>query len=454
MRHAGEKRTESFRGDMPGRDIALPMPGMGSGSAWGADMPWREEQAKQRQPCQRAWVKLWNAAAELAPSTCARDRLSFERILQGVARKIPVGAWAEGSHTESLQALVASINDTGDLHPFGAFYVSTFLGRFLEARGRLDALWERQPEILEERIPAPVIILGLPRTGTTFLFNLLARDPAHRYLRNWETTVSQLPPRKPTAMDRDPRRRIGRFLMRFQDALAPRLKDIHEFRLDGPEECTPLLFQGFATQALSGLFNAPAYARWLNSADRRPTYRHFRKILQTLQWTYPGERWLLKSPDHLGALDALLAAFPDARLIHLHRDPVQAVASWASLKATFRGIYSRHVDAETVGEQILDRLGNDMDACLQARQRHDQNRFLDLSYRELVANPLSVAERVYGHFGMELSETAQARMDAFLKADRKKKRAHRYAPEDFGLTAARIADRFQSYRARFPTLAA
>ncbi|MBQ0720351.1 MAG: sulfotransferase [Gammaproteobacteria bacterium] len=319
----------------------------------------------------------------------------------------------------------------------------------LTNRAKLQALWGQHPEILEQSISAPFIILGLPRTGTSFLFDLLAEDPAHRYLTNWEATVGQVPPPGSYSWANDPRRKLGRYLLRFQNYLVPQMKDIHTFRLDGPEECTSLLMQEFSTLAIASMFNVPAYSQWLNSADHVPTYRHFKRILQTLQWKYPGERWLLKSPSHIDAVGSILKVFPDARFVQTHRDPVKAIASYASLCAAFRGICSKSVDLHEVGEQALDRLATDFDRYLAVRKQCDSSSFVDLQYDDLVDDPLGTVSSIYQHFGLDFSDAAQTNMKAFLAQEREGGGSHSYKPEDFGLTAKGIRDRFQNYISTF-----
>ncbi|MEZ0186586.1 MAG: sulfotransferase [Candidatus Reddybacter sp.] len=342
-----------------------------------------------------------------------------------------------------MAELLNALNADANLHPFGRFYIKQMLVGLLVNRAKLTALWQRQPEILNSEISAPLIILGLPRTGTSFLFELLAEDPSHRYLSNWEATVGQVPPGN-YRWANDPRRKLGRHLLRFQNYLIPQMKEIHTFHLDGPEECTSLLMQGFSTLAIAAMFNVPAYAQWLSTADHEPTYRHFKKILQTLQWQYPGERWLLKSPSHIDAVDSILTVFPDARFVQTHRDPVKAVASFASLCAAFRGLCSTSVDMHEVGEQALDRLAIDFESYLEVRKTCDGANFVDLQYRDLVTNPLATVGGIYEHFALPFSLVTEANMTAYLAKEREGG-GHQYRPEDFGLSAKGIRDRFQAY---------
>ncbi|ACK54382.1 sulfotransferase [Thauera aminoaromatica] len=395
-------------------------------------------------PYRSPLVKAWNAIASAARRPVTLDARA---LLVAAQRKQPDAPPPPAATMDALGVLVEAIHSgRSALHPFGRYYLEQMFAGLLSNRMRLAKFWAEHPETLADEVRQPVIVVGLPRCGTSYLFNLLAHDPEHRYLTNWETTVSQIPPTPPpVTLRQDPRRRIGKLLMAFQRHLAPGLESIHEFHLDGPEECTPLLMQGFDTQALAGMFDAPDYSHWLDHADHRATYQHHRRILLTLQRCYPAGRWLLKSPDHLAALEALLETYPDACLIQLHRDPVQAVSSWASLNAAFRGIWSERIDAAELGPQILERLATDMDASIDARQRLPADRFLDLQYRDLIADPLGQVERIHAHFGLDFAPSTRARVESFLHGDRDKKRSHAYAPEHFGLSAERIRERFARY---------
>jgi hypothetical protein len=233
--------------------------------------------------------------------------------------------------------------------------------------------------------------------------------------------------------------------MKFQHYLAPQMRDLHTFHLDGPEECTSLLMQEFTTQALAGMFNVPSYSEWLDTAPHTATYHQHKRILQTLQWKYPGERWLLKSPAHTEAIESALEVYPDARLIQMHRDPVKAVSSFASLCAAFRGIYSQSIDPNEVGLQALTRMAVDFNRYLEQRPECDASRFLDLQYHDLVRDPLDTVRRIYNRFELVLSTVAEERMRTFLAKERKSKSSHRYSPEDFGLTPQRIRQHFQAY---------
>ena len=383
--------------------------------------------------------------AKLMPGRLMSPVFSLDELMASARREAGNPDFGTTTFVEPLERFLKSVEDTGDLHPFGRFYLKKIITGLLVNRLKLVGLWNHHPEILSETIHSPLIILGLPRTGTSYLFTLLAQDPAHRYLSNWEATVSQVPPEGTYTYKTDPRRKLGKFLMRFQHYLAPQMSDLHTFYLDGPEECTPLLMQEFTTLALAGMLNVPAYSEWLDTASHTATYHHHKRILQTLQWKYPGDRWLLKSPAHIEAVDTIREVYPDAHLVQMHRDPVKAVSSFASLCAAFRGISTRSIDFRELGLQVIDRLAVDFERYLAQRRVCDSSPFLDIQYNDLVRDPLGTVRRIYNQFELVLSAEAEERMQAFLAKERGSTSPHRYSPQDFGLTPELIRHRFQAY---------
>ncbi len=392
-------------------------------------------------------ARIWNAIAPDASATAAFDAPT---LLQQAVDKTGLENTQDQQFLEGMTAFLSSANKSGGFHAFGRFYLKQLVIAMLVHRLKLAELLREHPDIQQQRLPQPLFVIGLPRSGTTLLFNLLAQDPAYRYLYNWEAFIGQVPPRGNYTFHTDPRRRQAVWMLRFQKYLLPGLDALHEFSAGGSEECTPVLMQGFATQALAGGYDVANYSAWLDTADHIPTYRHHKQVLQALQWQYPGEQWLLKSPDHLAAIDAIVSVYPDARFVHIHRDPAQSVASWASLNLLYRSLYYRSIDKNALGQQILDRLSADMRACMAARQRHPEARIIDVSYDALTADPLSVVADVYAQLGQPFSGSNQQHIQRYMAENPGGKHgAHHYLPEDFGLTGEQIHSEFREYISQF-----
>jgi hypothetical protein len=200
-------------------------------------------------------------------------------------------------------------------------------------------------------------------------------------------------------------------------------------------------------------FGVPSYQAWVDDSDMRPTYEYHRRFLQHVQsGGVRGERWVLKSPAHLSNIETLLDVFPDARIVHTHRDPIKVCASAASLTAMLRGAGSDHIDLHAIGREQLDWWAKLANRALAQRKRFADrsDQFFDVKLRETVADPLDVVRRMYAHFGFTLTDEVDARMRSFMSSNpRDKHGSHTYTPEDFGIDPARDREPFEEYIAHF-----
>jgi hypothetical protein len=259
------------------------------------------------------------------------------------------------------------------------------------------------------------------------------------------------PPQRSTAAT-DPR--IARAEAHFAriDRLLPAFKQMHPMGAYLPQECVALLAHDFATIMHHTTHDVPSYQRWLESLDRRPAYRSHRRQLQYLQWRCPGDRWVLKSPEHLWTLDAVLAVYPDARIVQTHRDPLEVIASLVSLVAYLRRLASDRIDPRAIAADWTVRLAAGLAHTMRVRDTAGlgPDRVFDLRLLDFVGNEVTTVRRLYDHFGMELTPAAEARMRAFLGANPKDKHgAHRYALRDAGLNAEQERERYRAYAEHF-----
>ena len=324
----------------------------------------------------------------------------------------------------------------------------------LATRLRVEAALARHPEILTQRVAHPVVLTGLPRSATSALFNLLGEDAAARPLRLWEAQCPDPLEGRPSASE-DPRRAaIDAYYAKGREK-HPEWTKIHYTSADTPEECVLLHAYAFHGVQLGIEPLLEPYASWYQAAaaDLRPLYAYQKRLMQLLDWQRPGERWLLKAPAHLWGLDALAATFPDVAIVWTHRDPVACTASacsmTAALMATLEGIEERWL-----GPSVLEFYARSLDRGLAARERMDPARVVDVSHDEFVNDALGVAKRIYAHFGLPLTEAALAAFARHAAANpRAKHGRHDYALEEFGLSEARVRERFRVYQERFPGLA-
>jgi hypothetical protein len=351
--------------------------------------------------------------------------------------------WREG-----LDALVRSADEDARLNPVGEATMASQIVSSLANRAGVLRWHADHPEIAEEAVEAPVFILGLPRCGTTLLSYLLDRDPANRSLLRGECFASTPPPETATL-----RTHAGVVAAQAQmDALyafAPEFKAIHYEQGDGPTECITLLGQELRSVHFETLANLPGYSEWHLACDMVPAYRYHRRVLEVLQSRAPG-RWVVKSPCHNLALDALVEVYPDARFLVPHRDPTIAIGSMASLVSVLTGMGSDADWDGYIGAQWLELCGLMLDRHLDFRTRHGDDRFLDLRFDDLTGDPMGEVARIYAWLGWEVSPAADAAMRSYLDAatvDRFGR--HSYAVERFGLDATRIRARVEAYLTRF-----
>jgi hypothetical protein len=380
------------------------------------------------------------------------DLFTADELADAARRESGLESLGDPDWREGLERLLESAAREGDLNALGRELLRGWIHRRLFNRLRVVDWSERHPEIRRERVARPLFVVGMLRTGTTLLCELLARDPANRPLWKWEG-LDCLPPPERAHFGDDPR--IAKMVaeMELTYALVPALKAIHFEPGDGPTECVALLGQSFRSQDWVGLFHVPGYSAWLHGdCDMRPAYRFHHLALQLLQSRAPG-RWTLKAPGHLFALDALVAEYPDARFIVTHRDPHRTVASSASLSVTSRPeslTRSRLDPRPYYGALWLGILGTMTDRLIAFRQAQGDASFFDLHYLDFVRDPIAAVRGAYAHFGEALSEPAEAAMRSHLAASPQGRYGkHAYASEAFGLRREAIDQRFRAYCERF-----
>ena len=355
---------------------------------------------------------------------------------------------------EALEVLLQAVQQRWHrYHLSGRLGIRETLVRLLSNRLQMRSLLEQHPEIRAQSVSRPLFIVGLPRTGTTLLHNLLAQDPRRRAPLLWEMWR---PCPYPTGRPAEARLAEVRQRLAYMHRQTPQLRAIHPLSATAPEECLFLLQNTLETMVFDTQWDIPRYRAWLLARDATHAYRDFRRQLQILQWRMPARDWVLKSPYHMFFLDALLAAFPDACIVHTHRDPRQVGGSLCSFTGILRTLTVAEIDGHAVGAGWLDTWGTAVDRALATRRRmaeaHDAGRgtptppIHDVHYQDLRANPLATVQSIYQHFGLELTPEAAAAMERWLHQHPQHAHGvHRYSLARFGLRGEAVDERFADY---------
>jgi hypothetical protein len=358
----------------------------------------------------------------------------------------------EGAFLEPLRLLLDCLEREAQLTFLGRTIARRTLVRVIRNRLRLVADRKRHPEIAAVEIRRPLVVVGLPRTGSTILHDILARDPASRAPLTWECDAPSPPPELATC-EIDPRIAASDAEIAGVDRLLPGFRAMHPMGARLAQECVVLNMHAMATPIFHSQFRVPSFEGWVDDGcEWGPVYEFHRRQLQHLQWRCPGERWVLKSGGHMWALDRLLETYPDACIVATHRDPVKVAASFASLATLLRSMASDAVDAREVAADWTPRLAKVLDRAVDVRDAgaFAAGRFCDVYFPDLLKDPMQVVERIYDHFGFALPGAAADAMRAFLADNPQGKHGvHRYTPEEYGLDPERERERFGRYVERF-----
>jgi hypothetical protein len=354
--------------------------------------------------------------------------------------------FADRSFIRPLEQLLEACNEEADLSALGRRALKLDVLRCLRNLLYFDEIEAACPAVLTRPIRAPVFITGMPRSGTTFLHRLILQDPGTIAPRLFQLVYPYAlqGSRFRTAL----RKRWVSLQLALFRMIAPELNTLHPVAVDAPEECTDITAQVFQSLRFESLYHVPSYNSWLERSGLLDAYRFHRRFLQHLDAQLPGRSWVLKSPDHVFALDDLRQVYPDAHLVFVHRDPVRVLASVAKLTEVLRRPFSRGVDRVEIGRAVSA-------SWIEGAERMrglslTSDAVLHLHYRQIVTRPLDAVRAVYRHFGRMLTEEAEARMRSWLRAPANARRPRPgYRLAEFGLDTRVLRERFARYTDTF-----
>lgn len=391
-------------------------------------------------------VSIFNRIGRMARRLGLNGDLSVGSMVDASRRKTGLSDFGDEWFLEPLDVLVRSINDEARLSPLGRSIQRSRIVSALSARLRAEQLLRAHPEIHDIHLGKVILITGLQRTATTTLHRLIAAGPRVRALLSWEA-LNPIPLRG--ERKGDPRRRMGHGKMatRAIRYLAPEFFIIHPIEYDAPEEDVLLLDLSFMSQAPESMMRVPSYASWLEEQDHTKCYEYLVTLLKILHWQRPGDFWVLKTPHHMEFLDVILDVVPDVTIVQTHRDPKKSIPSFLSMVAHGRGILSDHVDPGEIGTHWMRKTLRMMERSLAVQRTADDGMFVDVSYYDLVADPLSELHRVYNTAGIEFTAEAAEAAEAVSRRDVKDRHGrHVYSPASFGLDNASIDEATEFYR--------
>jgi hypothetical protein len=350
-----------------------------------------------------------------------------------------------------LDILCRAMREEGGFNGAGVFQQHTFMVGLLKNRLLIEDLVRRHPEILDEHITAPIVICGLPRTGSTHLHNLMSADPALRSLPYWESLEPVLPDRdRQVAGEPDPRIERTALALSFLDVAMPYFSRMHEMTVEHTHEEIQLLAIDFSSMLFETTAPMPLWRDDYLGRDQRPSYAYLVKVLKVMQWLRGGTRWVLKSPQHLEQFPVLADIFPDATFVVTHRDPVSVTASMTTMVAYSSRLTRNQVDLEAMGGYWSDRLERMLGRCARERSALPDGQSIDVHFDEFMRDDIATVERIYELAGQPFDERARSAMHGFMAAHpRGKNGTVEYDLTQFGLDPAERRAAMAFYTERF-----
>ncbi len=378
--------------------------------------------------------------------------LREDAVMEAARRQTGLDDFGDDGFRVRLREWLAAADEDRGLNAMGRATVFGTAVRALSNRLRVEDLLRRRPEILDVELPRPIVIAGLPRSGTTHLVNLVSADDRLRSMPYWESLEPVPDPaERPGPDGLDPRLARCRAMHERVDRLLPHLRAMHHMTPEHVHEEIELQELDFCTYGIEWYARVPRWRDFYLSCDARPSYAYLKRVLQVLTWLRGPNRWVLKSPQHLERLPELVETFPDATVVLTHRDPVHVIQSATTMVAYGSRLRRDRIDLADVAEYWTDRIERLLRACVRDRDRVAPDRGVDVLFHEFMADDVATVERIYRVAGLPMTDGARARLDAFMAANPRGRfgRVVYDLRGDFGLDPAELRRRFAFYFERF-----
>ncbi|MHB9879335.1 sulfotransferase family protein [Pacificimonas sp. ICDLI1SI03] len=376
--------------------------------------------------------------------------MDVEAVLGAARAATGLRDFGEDDFKERLAVWLRSFDEDGGLGPLGRATLFGECVRYASTRLRIEDLFRRHPEIGEVDIDRPIMVAGLPRSGTTHLVNILATDPRLRSTPLWETMEPIPVPGE--AGEPDPRHVRTREMWGGFEAVLPLMPAMHEMAPEHVHEDIELQGPDFSSYLPEWLSRPYRWRDYYDAHDQTPHYRYARRVMQALTWLRGPNRWVVKSPPHMENLPALMRVHPGAVVPITHRDPVAVLQSAITMLAYGDRIRRSRIDLTELAEYWIDRIERLLRACVRDRDVVPDDQSIDILFHEYMADQKATVARVYAKADLELTTEAEARIDGFL-ADNPRGKHGRVSYDligDFGVDIGAVRERFQFYYDRFP----
>ena len=377
-------------------------------------------------------------------------KINANEILDQAKSETGLSDLGEPLFFEGLNRLINSINNEANLNEIGIQAQPIRIQGLLSNRLRFEEDLKKFPEILDQEIIAPIVIVGLPRTGSTMTHRLLASDPNHTAMLWWEGRYPALLPGEKRG-DIEARMELGKAEVDAVVAASPEALDIHPWDYKGADEEILLLEHNFLSTVPESFMALPSYSEWIEEQDHTLAYEDLKKFIQYLQWQNPGrekKRWVLKSPHHLGFIDKMISVFPDAKIIQTHRDPIKTVPSFCSMCANLFEPLTTNFDKVFIGKHWSNKLTRALNHCMNISEQHPDN-FLDLEFLNMIKDPIDEMKKIYEFIGESFGEKTEVAMEAWREENKHEMGAHKYSLEEYDLTESQINNNFAKYQQKY-----
>ena len=374
---------------------------------------------------------------------------SADELEDGARAATGLDDFGSSYYREGLEQTVTALNTEAELNDLGNVMQHATISNALIQRLNVVETYKKHPEIADEVIEGPVVVLGLPRTGTTALSQLVAADPQFRSLRVWESQAPTPPPESATQHS-DPRIAQAADGLAMISQMFPDFQAMVSSEPEAATECQDLMGMSFRTFHFDGVVRVPGYVEWLLQSDMGETYAFHKDVLKLLQWRCKPNLWHLRTPVHMFALDSFVEAYPNAKFLWSHRDPAKVLGSVCSLIAYVRSWSSDSRDPEELGAEQLAWWAEGIRRAMEFRNRFGDDRFVDVSFADLQSDSVNTVAKSYEKLGLTFTDSARKTVQQWADEHKPGHRGtHNYELADYGLTPERVHEAFGDYIAAY-----